>query len=85
MGWQKVKHAFFVQKKDGQLQHIDIGVCGNCGGIHIPAGEANRCDVELIMTYDEIVAFYKEVHNELRKKMLEKRKRGSEQKAGEKK
>ena len=43
MSWQEVKQAFFVDK-DGKYQSIDIGVCNNCNGIHIPAEEASACE-----------------------------------------
>ena len=43
MSWQEVKNAFFVEK-DGKFQHIDIGVCSNCNGVHIPAEEASACE-----------------------------------------
>lgn len=57
MSWKKVENAFFVIK-DGKPQWIDIGVCSNCGGIHIPAEEANGCENKEPFTYDKIKARY---------------------------
>jgi len=55
VSWQKVKAAFFVEK-DGKCKHIDIGVCSNCNGIHIPAEEASACECKTgeILNYEEI-------------------------------
>lgn len=53
MSWIKVKKAFFVEK-NGKLQWIDIGVCSNCNGIHIPAEEANGCEDKGTQTYEEV-------------------------------
>lgn len=56
MSWQKVKQAFFV-KKDGKCIWIDIAICGNCNGIHIPPEEANGCEgiSEEIETYKDLI------------------------------
>ena len=59
MSWEKIEKAFFVIK-DGKCQHIDIGVCTNCNGIHIPAEEANGCDGKgTVESYEEIIKRYK--------------------------
>jgi hypothetical protein len=42
MGWTLVKNGLFVQE-NGECKWIDIAVCSNCNGIHIPAQEANGC------------------------------------------
>ena len=42
MAWTKVEGGFFVQDENG-CKHIDIAVCSNCNGIHIPAEVANGC------------------------------------------
>lgn len=59
MSWTRVEKAFFVEK-DGKLQYIDIGVCTNCNGIHIPAEEASGCNGNSDLTYEEIKEKYKE-------------------------
>jgi hypothetical protein len=67
MSWEKVKRAFFVEK-DGKLQWIDIGVCANCSGIHIPAEEANGCsDTAYRETYEELVAKFNKLRTEKEK------------------
>lgn len=57
MSWQRVKNAFHVEI-EGKLVWIDIGVCANCGGIHIPAEEASACSKVKEFTYDEIKKKY---------------------------
>ena len=53
MSWQRVINAFFVKMPNGKGEWIDIGICGNCNSIHIPAEEANCCDCINIETYAE--------------------------------
>lgn len=43
MSWQKIEKAFYVIK-DGKFQSIDVGICDNCNGIHIPPEEASACE-----------------------------------------
>ena len=65
MSYEVVKKAFFV-KKNGKFTHIDIAVCTNCNGIHIPPEEASGCsDTNFkIMDYEEL----KRRFDDLRKK-----------------
>ena len=63
MSWTKVEDAFFCEK-DGEFTKIDIGVCTNCAGIHIPPEEANGCEHKEILTYEELLEkFKKTTHN----------------------
>jgi len=55
MSWKKVENAFFVIK-NGKCQHIDIAVCSNCNGIHIPPEDANRCEDRGVPTLKEVKA-----------------------------
>jgi hypothetical protein len=42
MSWKLVKNGMFVQE-NGECKWIDVGLCSNCNGLHVPAEEANGC------------------------------------------
>ena len=66
MSWIKVKGAFFVHEKDGTCRSVDIGVCKNCNGIHIPAEDANACEKVVYETYEELKKRYAKERREKR-------------------
>ena len=63
MSQQQIKRAFLVEMPDGKLKWIDIGVCANCGGIHIPAEDAEKCEVVNYPTYEELKEMYSHTTN----------------------
>ncbi|MEK6885185.1 MAG: hypothetical protein AABY22_36475 [Nanoarchaeota archaeon] len=57
MSWSKVENAFWVNK-NGKFTHIDIAVCDNCNGIHIPPEKANACQKIVEETYEQVKEKY---------------------------
>ncbi len=65
MSWSRVKNAFWITNGIG-CHSVDIAVCKNCNGIHIPPEDANKCEKVVYETHEQLKKRY--AHKQLKPK-----------------